>query len=557
MSILAELMQHCISQKITIISGINGLYRMNGQTALSVRFCLWYIEYSKGANEVKSMYSVLLADDERSVLDTLKESIHWQQFGIDTVLEVNDGLQALDVIASRKIDLLITDIRMPRMDGLTLIRQIREQYPDIHCILLTAHGEFEYAREAIRLNVENYLLKPLNLEELEETIKKALDNLYHHVGARKRWEGETLFGDNILLRWLDHTISQEELSERATHLDLNLFLPQYCVICIQKKNESVVVRPFCCALREKLDMEYETNFLWDQRDHHVFILGGQDLKIEQILRLIHQTSKDFPEMDRTAISIGEIVSNPAEVSISYQGARRQLDTADLSNEGMILLVGNEGESILTDTLISQFDSLFQLQDGDERQQQTLALISSLLESMTIEDTVQLVGGALMQLFTQRLPEKQKVKRQLQSRLRMSTGAGAEDIAEMVNYAYLLYQHTISDLSPVVQRAISFIQEHYAEQISIKEYCAMCKMSTPYFGHLFKTETGMFFNNYLNQCRMCNTITLLHETDCKVNDVAERCGFTTPSYFISCFKKQMGISPAKYRAMRAKRANGKI
>ena len=124
------------------------------------------------------MYTVLLADDEPTILEFLSSSINWKQFGVDTILTAADGYQALQIRQNTNVDLLITDIKMPNMDGLTLLKEVRLSYPDTHCILLTAYGEFEYARTAIQLGVENYLLKPLKKEELEATIEKALDHIY-------------------------------------------------------------------------------------------------------------------------------------------------------------------------------------------------------------------------------------------------------------------------------------------------------------------------------------------------------------------------------------------
>ena len=118
------------------------------------------------------MYTILLVDDEQSVLEGLCVGIDWAQLGISNVLTATDGLQALELIKSTHIDLLITDILMPKMDGLTLLSSAKELRPDLHCILLSAHGEFEYARNALLLGVENYLLKPVVQEELEATIER-------------------------------------------------------------------------------------------------------------------------------------------------------------------------------------------------------------------------------------------------------------------------------------------------------------------------------------------------------------------------------------------------
>lgn len=99
------------------------------------------------------MYTVLLADDEESVLTILKSSIDWQGLGVDTLLTAANGQIALELFSQRTIDLLVTDIRMPILDGIELIRRVRAIYPDTHCVLLTAYGEFQYAQEAIRLGL--------------------------------------------------------------------------------------------------------------------------------------------------------------------------------------------------------------------------------------------------------------------------------------------------------------------------------------------------------------------------------------------------------------------
>ena len=135
------------------------------------------IKVGKGGAET-SMYTVLLVDDEPTILETLSSTICWQQFGVNTLLKSLDGYQALEIMRNHKIDLLITDIEMPNLDGLTLLKKTRETFPDVHCILLTAYGEFKYAQTALQYGVENYLLKPINKTELEETIEKALNNIY-------------------------------------------------------------------------------------------------------------------------------------------------------------------------------------------------------------------------------------------------------------------------------------------------------------------------------------------------------------------------------------------
>ncbi len=152
------------------------------------------------------MYTVLLTDDEKAVTDALLTNIPWTSLGVETVLTASDGAEAWHLIRSRQIDLLITDIKMPHMDGLELLKKIRSDSLDIHCILLTAFGEFDYAMQALKLGVDNYLMKPLQFDELTGTIETALDNIY--ISRKSR---ETLFYENILRRWITGSISMDEL----------------------------------------------------------------------------------------------------------------------------------------------------------------------------------------------------------------------------------------------------------------------------------------------------------------------------------------------------------
>lgn len=177
------------------------------------------------------MYTVLLADDEESVLTILKSSIDWQGLGVDTLLTAANGQIALELFSQRTIDLLVTDIRMPILDGIELIRRVRAIYPDTHCVLLTAYGEFQYAQEAIRLGVDNYLLKPVAREEVIQTIHSALDNIY-----QKRNNRENLLKENTLRRWATGSISAEELGERASVLGDESVLSQLlCSVSYRKK----------------------------------------------------------------------------------------------------------------------------------------------------------------------------------------------------------------------------------------------------------------------------------------------------------------------------------
>lgn len=502
------------------------------------------------------MYTVLLVDDEASMLETLIQSIHWQQYGVDPVLTASDGLQALEVLASRPVDLLIADIKMPRMDGLSLLRTVRSTYPDTHCIILTAYEEFEYARQAIQLGVENYLLKPLDTEEMEESIERALDNIY-----ASRRISDRLFRNNGFTRWVNRTISTSELAERANLLQLNLYLPEYCAVILNKKQSSLSLSSYCQACVKQLSVYYDVHHFKDDMNHHVFILGGAEILVDQVVSILSAEADCRNLSHLIILSVGNIVAGADNVPDSYQAARNLLensaiDTAQSSAvlDITVLKSGFNSEQDVT-ALTQQLILLFQIQEEEPSTDKFSNLIQQLVKlsnSQSLSSVQTLLSHSLIHLFTQEFPNQPDALKQLNNRIRMTRSITdletfIADITELLEFSNLLYRYYINKLHPLVQSAIRYIHAHYSEGISIPEFCQQTRVSSPYLGYLFKKETGYFFNSYLTQHRIYCSIPLLLDSDLKINDIAVQVGFTSASYYITRFKQLMGMSPIKYRS----------
>lgn len=495
------------------------------------------------------MYTILLIDDEPTILETLSTTICWQQFGVDTLLTASDGCQALDIMSHQKVDLLITDIKMPNMDGLTLLKEVRVSHPDTHCILLTAYSEFEYARTAMQLGVENYLLKPLKKEELEETIEKALDNIY-----TSRKISRQLFRNNILLRWANGSITGEELSERGSLLDVNLYLPEYLVVCISKKQSSVSLSTYCKLCAEQLSSTCEIHQFKDDHNRYVFIIGGSHILPDQLISCFTTEAAKMDLKPFIALSVGNMVQNADSLPESYQTACRLLESMDSGAPGMLILTEDHNSEQETDRLIQELNNIFQQKEEDALSLHFQTLTDKLFhmsENDSTQSVLSLLTQSLCRLFSQEFPNHPEAQEQLHNRIRLLPALQNRDtfmanVNDLLKYSHILFCYYIEQLSPIIQAAIRYIHKHYAEGISIQEFCVKNKMSSAYLGYLFKKETGFFFNSYLTQYRICCSIHLLLDTDLKINDIALKVGFSYPSYYISCFKKQTGLSPIKYR-----------
>ena len=494
------------------------------------------------------MYRVLLVDDEESVLKVLKTSIDWLALGVEAPVTASDGAQALEVMERAPFHLLITDIKMPRMGGLELIRRVRQLYPETRCILLTAYSEFDYAKEAIRLGVENYLLKPVQKEELESTVQNAMANLYRH-----RSNGEDLLYQNILSRWLNGAISGEELSERAGVLGFNLFLPQYCAVGILKRSAACTSALFRSACLEQLARRYEVYHCWNDKGMFVLILGGRSLdrmELEEQLRIL---ARQQNAESQVLAAVGSVVTDPQALHLSYSLVCDVAELADPAQPDVVLSMQTDTRSMDADSLIEELRVFCY---GAAQAKDSHAIAAQLYWSVPYKDAADCLHHliyAYLRMWMDEFPDSTPPQEQLQARFapRVQTAAGEEAVhllAGALDWMRADFETKLDALSPIVRLAIRYIHDSVrtGDGGSIKEFSSKSGVNPAYLGHLFKEETGNFFNSYLMQCRINRSVLLLKNPAAKIKDVASQVGFASTSYFVRCFRENKGVSPARYR-----------
>lgn len=496
------------------------------------------------------MYRVLLVDDEENVLKMLKTTIQWQELGVEEPFTAHDGIEALELLQRQAIDLLITDIKMPRLDGINLIRKVRSLYPHIRCILLTAYGEFEYAKAAISLGVENYLLKPMARDEVEQTVQKALDNLYG-----KRQNGESLLKENILRRWVAGTIAGEELSERAMVLGLNLYLPEYCIVCLVKRVQEPIGE-FLSACGEMLSGRYEVYPLWDEKGRYILILGGRGIDTGELAGQFLGLAEKYGMNGRIGISFGTSVTDAASLNLSYQMACDCVELSDLSSSGIVLHNDYLSQGFDADYLAEEIRFLFF--SGEERMRSNgyrhlaMKLYQSVRDGETDKALVRLLGICMRVLITEFPLREDLQERTFGIQWRAEKGLAKEvfiaEADKVLCRVQEIFQECFAQYSPIVQLAIKYVHNGVMEGSggSIKEFCSGNGMNPAYLGHIYKKETGVFFNDYLNGCRINRSVILLRNPNLKIKDIAEQVGFASASYYVKCFRENKGVSPTKYR-----------
>lgn len=496
------------------------------------------------------MHTVLLADDEESVLDILKNSINWQELGVDSLLTAADGRIALDMFEQQHIDLLVTDIRMPRLTGIELISAVRRLYPETHCILLTAYSEFDYAKQAIRLGVENYLLKPVAKEEVEQTVRNALNNIYQN-----RRNSETLLHENILRRWGSGMIGSEELSERAAVFGINLYQSAYCAVLAVKKTR-VSIAAFRSACVAELAKTYDINHYWDVKGRYVMVLGGPAIDTAAIEATIAALAEQTETQGAVAVAIGAPVAEADLLHLSYQSACDAIELANLAGSEVVIPKPGDAQGFDADLLVEEILALYNEADAEDRLNGYKHLAGKLYKrtpEKPPKEMLEILLRGCIHVLLKSFPQKEGLQeamyRHTAEPAAISTKEGfAQAAIALLQKGYGLYKENFAAFSPIVQVAIHYVRGCIlnGEGVSIKEFCAKNGMNPAYLGHLFKKETGLFFNDYLLQCRIDRSVVMLRNPNRKIKEIAQEIGFASTSYYVKCFRENKGVSPAKYR-----------
>lgn len=372
-----------------------------------------------------------------------------------------------------------------------------------------------------------------------------MDNIYQN-----RHNSSKLLLENTLRRWISGTIGSEELSERAVVLGINLYQPAYCALCIVKRKR-VSTAAFRSSCVEMLSEDHDVNCFWDEKGRYIIILGGKTIHIPDLALKLTELAQSAGVHDAVAVALGTVVGEADALHVSYQSACDAIETADMSSSGVILQSDASEQGFDADLLIEELKTIFYEPDSRKRQNeyQSLAIQQYRLDANMLSRLIRIC----IQLLIREFPTKEGIREDISDRLspipeHLNETESIAKAVEILTAAQAVFAEQYAQLSPIVQMAMQQIRNsvQQGEGVSIKEFCAHSGMNPAYLGHLFKKETGVFFNDYLTQCRLNRSIVLLQNPNKKVKDIAEASGFASTSYFVKCFREYKGVSPTKYR-----------
>ena len=521
------------------------------------------------------MWKVLLADDENLILRGLRRLIDWEALGIEVVGEALDGTQAEQMILQTRPDLVVTDIRMPGLSGLDLLSRHKSGPDAPKFIFVSSYEEFEYVRQALSGGAVEYLLKPVSAEALEKAVRKALGLMEDRSTAALFRHSPLPMQDFFSQLTAGYEFIGTDLYQSFTSLLGGKDSPVFAGLCFGLSRESVhqleqlpyerrLLQSFVAfnTVRDDLERDGYGCFL-RKEENRACLMGifspGED--IDAILRRA---------MDRTAektgytlrVGVGRLCQSAEELMLTYEDASRAFDlyyydqsqilhwdgtphAPAAANEDFDAAVTQVFEGIVTKrgTMEQDVDRVLDIIGDLHYNNRTAAYNRAMI----------FTGDLCQRLYANRLLPGSFIERQdaLQQLLQ-----DADTFGELRHRLQEYYRTMLPDVYEAASRRSTadivrvqkYIQEHFAEELSLKTLAEVACVSPHYFSAYFKAETGQNYKAYLIRVRMEKALQMVLNTDMKAYEIAQAVGYNNVRRFVDAFRAAYQMSPTDYRKL---------
>lgn len=538
-------------------------------------------------NEIK----VFLVEDEMVIRRGIKNSIDWEKEGYIFCGEASDGELAYPMIIKEKPDILITDIRMPFMDGLELCKLVKKELPNIKILILSGYDEFDYAKEAIRLGVTEYLLKPISSGKLLEAlngvsesirrekedkdlVRKYMEEMRENTEHEKQKFFEQMIAGNLSMADALETGKKYEMNLSAGMYNLLLF--RFTLGEENRKSRELLGEAEYAIKKLTERLEYVFEFQRDVEGWAFLLMADNE---EQMSERVKELSKDLEEIMKNYSTIayfggiGQPVARLRELEESFREAERALAARFTMELNRIISVEDirmaQNVDTLDDIEITSFGEIEKtrtmlekfLNNGaeDEIDEFVDVYINELpeenLKSVLMRQYIIMDAYIVMMSFCEKI-EGIEGEMQAQSEELKNSMKTIQTLEEIKNYIRMLLKKIIGVRDTISGRRYSDIIEiakdqirktYMSDEISLNTIAAEVGMSPSYFSSIFSKEMGKTFVEYLTEIRMDRAKELLMCSSMKTSEIGYEVGYKDPHYFSYIFKKTQNCTPKEFRA----------
>ncbi|WP_286229949.1 response regulator transcription factor [Neobacillus mesonae] len=502
------------------------------------------------------MYKVLLADDESLITLGLMALIDWEDYGFEIAYTAESGEEALRYLKEHPIDLLITDILMGEMTGLDLIKEAKEIQPKIKSIILTGYQEFEFIKQGLLLGIENYLVKPVDEEELLTTIQnvgRKLSASTVATAAGPAEEGSTLL-DNTLWRFLNGEIDKNDCLERISLYNVQFDQSFYNVSILNFEHyQKTEIKK---NIRDIIEAQYSATCLYSPNQELIIIFGGPceaDLVtwnqglVKQLCEEQLGTGLFYLSMGKTVKSI-ELLEESFNTARDYSLLQFYLEPNMLISDGSTI---DRQEELKRQQEFKE-NIVKLLLHADEEALQMIDLFFDCLkkESKFISPQVAKKYTFDLMSYIHFSIQPDDLSHYTAAIERIVYSSDIELMKAILReYCYeiiLSITNQVHMRSPIVQNVLQFIHAHYDQGLSLKTLGQQFHVNAIYLGQLFQKEVGVVFSEYLNRYRLEKAKELLKTTHYRAGEIGKKVGYSDTTYFYKQFKKTVGTTPSEWR-----------
>lgn len=538
-------------------------------------------------NEIK----VFLVEDEMVIRRGIKNSIDWEKEGYIFCGEASDGELAYPMIIKEKPDILITDIRMPFMDGLELCKLVKKELPNIKILILSGYDEFDYAKEAIRLGVTEYLLKPISSgkllealnwvsesirrkKKIKDLVRKYMEEMRENTEHEKQKFFEQMIAGNLSMADALETGKKYEMNLSAGMYNLLLF--RFTLGEENRKSGELLGEAEYAIEKLTERLEYVFEFQRGVEGWAFLLMADNE---EQMSERVKELSKDLEEIMKNYSTIayfggiGQPVARLRELEESFREAERALAARFTMELNRIISVEDirmaQNVDTLDDIEITSFGEIEKtrtmlekfLNNGaeDEIDEFVDVYINELpeenLKSVLMRQYIIMDAYIVMMSFCEKI-EGIEGEMQAQSEELKNSMKTIQTLEEIKNYIRMLLKKIIGVRDTISGRRYSDIIEiakdqirktYMSDEISLNTIAAEVGMSPSYFSSIFSKEMGKTFVEYLTEIRMDRAKELLMCSSMKTSEIGYEVGYKDPHYFSYIFKKTQNCTPKEFRA----------
>ena len=525
-------------------------------------------------------YKVMLVDDEEEVREAMKRRIDWEEIGFCVVASAENGEDALEKAEIYNPDVVMTDIQMPFMDGLTMLKLMKRQIPDLRSVIFSGYDEFEYAKEAIRLEAEEYILKPIDADELRTVflrIKERLDedrNNRRDVDKLRQYYEQSLpmLKEQIIIGLLEGRETEPDMKRYQEEYGLELESSFYTVGVFSISGNSEKKG----ALNTPLHAVSLRQIVKETFGNQSAFISLNYLDSVVVLAKLHATNdyQEFvSEMDKICkvgarvldagivAGIGRVYGSAELIHRSFLEAKDATHYRIFLDNNQAICIGDvepnaDMEDLVYEKQLRHLMREIKVGTRESIQEEVYALTGKLKSVGTHVAQMQLVYAEFM-VELSRLARGHHLYEEI-SQLDMnikeemakysSMDEFVERLIELcISVNYKISEGRMDTTKKLAEDAKQYIADHYMESsLSVDDICSFLGVGASYFSSIFKKDTGVSFVSYLTNIRMSEAQHLLDTTDEKSYVIAGMVGYDEPNYFSYVFKKQFGVSPSKYR-----------